>query len=565
MSKKINELAKMCKNIKLLYVEDDENARRTTLTLLHNFFGDIMVANNGQDGLDKFLEYDFDLILSDISMPVLNGLEMLKEIRKVDSDISVLMLSAYDDSKFFMEAITLDVDGYILKPLNHNQFINILFKVVQKINLLIIQEDYQKHLEDEVEKRSAEIKYKLHYDSLTDFFSRYMFFNDLRHTEIQVVILIDINQFKVINEVYGTEIGSKVLKKFGAYLRENIEDETYRIYRLSGDEFAILDTKEDQDLNTYMSLVKCLFNKLTNVKINVDDNIISLDATIGISYGDKKGYENAKIALDYAKEFKKPFMEYSAEIDHRKESSLTLQKKDDISLAIENNGVIAVYQPIVDVSAKIVKYETLMRLKDKDSGKLISPYFFLDVAIKTRLYETLSETIIFKALNHIKNTRDNLSINFTYSDIRNILFIQKIDDFMSENKGVGERTIIEITESESIENYDDVKTFIKQIREHGVRIAIDDFGTGFSNFEYILEIEPDYLKIDGSLVKDIDTNTRSHTLVEAIVQFSHKLGIKVIAEFVHSEVIFNMLKDLDVDEYQGFYFSEPLENIKIDE
>lgn len=148
--------------------------------------------------------------------------------------------------------------------------------------------------------------------------------------------------------------------------------------------------------------------------------------------------------------------------------------------------------------------------------------------------------------------------------ILKISLFTKIEEYFITHSGVGQRAVFEITETESIENYDDVKSFIKRFREYGVKIAIDDFGTGFSNFEYILEIEPDYLKIDGSLVKDIDTNSRSYTLVEAIVQFSHRLGIKVIAEFVHSQTIFIMLKDLGVDEYQGFYFSEPLENIEGD-
>jgi len=198
-----------------------------------------------------------------------------------------------------------------------------------------------------------------------------------------------------------------------------------------------------------------------------------------------------------------------------------------------------------------------MRLKEEDNTILMCPYYFLDVAIKTRLYDSLSSIIIFKALHEASTTDNVFSINFTYSDIKNSSFIQKIENFLIEHNKVGKQLVFEITENESIESYEEVKSFILRFRKYGVKIAIDDFGTGFSNFEYILEVEPDYLKIDGSLVKDIDTNTRSFTLVEAIVQFSHKLGIKVIAEFVHSKVIFDMLNELHVDEYQGYYFSEP--------
>ena len=563
MSRNLKELARMSKDLKLLYVEDDVNARETTLNLLSNFFENITVAANGEDGLNKFKEFRFDLILSDINMPVLNGLEMLRSIRTADLNIPVLLLSAYNDNKYFMRAIELDVDGYILKPLDHKQFISVLFKLVEKINLLNIKENYQKHLEEEVERRSAEIEHKVRYDSLTSLYSRYTFFNDLSHLNNPVIILVDINQFKVINEVYGNEIGSKVLKEFGGFLSKSIEDKSYRVHRLSGDEFAILDKREFSEISRYKPLIDSLFKKLNNLKVDIDDIIISIDATLGISYADKHTYESAKLALEYAKKNKKPFIVYSSEMDHRKESSLTLKCRDDIASAIGDDRVVAVYQPIVDSNEKILKYETLMRLREKGSKKLISPFYFLDLAIKTRLYESLSSTIIFKALNMINDRSNSLSINFTYSDIKNSIFIQKIEDYLIANTNVGSKTIIEITENESIENYDDVKNFIKRFRKYGVKIAIDDFGTGFSNFQYILEVEPDYLKIDGSLIKDIDTNTSSHTLVEAIVQFSHKLGIKVIAEYVHSKLIFNMLKELNVDEYQGFYFSEPLENIVV--
>jgi EAL domain-containing protein (putative c-di-GMP-specific phosphodiesterase class I) len=223
-----------------------------------------------------------------------------------------------------------------------------------------------------------------------------------------------------------------------------------------------------------------------------------------------------------------------------------------------------VYQPIVDANEKIVKYETLMRLKNEETGELISPFFFLDIAIKTGLYSALSSHIIFESLHLLDSTSHEISFNFTYGDIKNEILIRNIESFLKVSNGIGSRAIFEIVESENIESYSDIKNFIKKFRQYGVRFAIDDFGSGFSNFEYILEIEPDYLKIDGSLIKNIDTDKKAYILVSAIVEFSHKLGIKVIAEYVHSKVIFEMLKVIEVDEYQGFYFSEPIEKIKVE-
>jgi EAL domain-containing protein (putative c-di-GMP-specific phosphodiesterase class I) len=155
-----------------------------------------------------------------------------------------------------------------------------------------------------------------------------------------------------------------------------------------------------------------------------------------------------------------------------------------------------------------------------------------------------------------------LSFNFTYTDIKNKLFIDQIEQHFINNDGLGNKAVFEITESESIENYEDIKIFIKRFKRYGVKFAIDDFGSGFSNFEHIIEIEPEYLKIDGTLVKNIDKDEKLLTVVSSIVYFSHKLGIKVIAEYVHSKEILDVLRKLNIDEYQGFYFSEPKSILK---
>jgi len=119
----------------------------------------------------------------------------------------------------------------------------------------------------------------------------------------------------------------------------------------------------------------------------------------------------------------------------------------------------------------------------------------------------------------------------------------------------------EILESESITDYEKVISFINIVRKLGSKIAIDDFGSGYSNFSYLLRLKPDYIKIDGSLVKNIHKDKNSYLITKTINDFAHSLGMKTVAEFVHCEEVFKLLQDMGVDEYQGFYFSEPLENI----
>jgi len=555
------ETIKISKTLKLLYVEDDQSARETTLDLLKNFFNDVTVAIDGEDGLNKFREGSFDVIISDINMPKLSGTEMIGKVRESDEDISVLFLSAYNESSFLAEGIKLGVDGYILKPLKLDNFIIVLSKVCEKMLLKRENANYRNNLEREVKRQTQELDRKLRFDELTGLYSRYSFFEDVNNDTTPIVFIIDINKFKIINEIYGTEVGSLVLKEFANFLLEFTRNTTYKAYRISGDEFVLRDEVEIIDPDKYESDVFNFFKSLSGFRVELENDAISIEATIGVSTSQPDAFECAKIALEFAKSHKRPYATYSKAIDRRSEEQDALVWKNRTKFAIANNGVVAVYQPIVDKNGDIVKYETLMRLRDPENDKLVAPFYFLDIAIKTGLYDELSSYVIFEALKRLSASSRSLSVNLTYGDVKNSALLEKMESFFKRHPKLGEKAVFEITESENIEDFSKIKKFIKRFRRYGVKFAIDDFGSGFSNFEHILEIEPDYLKIDGSLIKNMDTDEKAHILVGAIVKFSHKLGIKIIAEYVRSKVIFDMLKKLDVDEYQGFYFSQPLENI----
>ncbi|MBP7226673.1 MAG: EAL domain-containing protein, partial [Aliarcobacter sp.] len=131
---------------------------------------------------------------------------------------------------------------------------------------------------------------------------------------------------------------------------------------------------------------------------------------------------------------------------------------------------------------------------------------------------------------------------------------KNLDKIDNENK---DRIVFEILESDYITDYTLLEDFIMKYRNQGIKIAIDDFGTGYSNFSHIMKIRPNYIKIDGSLIKNIDTDKNSYELVKSIIDFSKALNIKVIAEFVHSKEVYNIVLELGVDEFQGFYLAEP--------
>ncbi|WP_418641263.1 EAL domain-containing protein [Sulfurimonas sp. ST-27] len=556
----LQELKNYAKELHLLFVEDDLDARTSTFEMLKNIFTHITVVTNGQEGIEKFKNEKFHIIITDINMPIMNGLDMIEQIRQQDTKIPIFILSAYNDAEYILRAIQLGIDGFIIKPLIYQQFLTVLKKALEKIHLETLAKNYQEHLEREIKKQTQELRHKLYFDDLTGLCNRYALFEDLKKITVPIIFIIDINGFKSINEIYGAETGSFVLQEFAHFLQHFTAGKNYKTYRISADEFVVLDDCEYIDFEKYEIFLQDFFREFASFRVVTEQDIISIEVTVGISTSQYNSYEYATIALEYAKKHKKQYMMYSNTIDNRSAKQDILIWKDKIKNAIENNDIVTVYQGIVNQEEKVVKYEALMRLRDED-GTLISPYFFLDIAIKTGLYPQLSSYVIFTSLKKIKEIQTPIGINFTVNDIKNKLFIDEIEDYIRKNPDVGSLVVMEITESQSMENFDDIKIFINRFRKYGVKFAIDDFGSGFSNFENILNIAPDYIKIDGSLIKDIDKNEKSFILVEAIVEFSHKLNIKVIAEFVHSKKIFEILKSFQVDDYQGFYFYEPNEKI----
>ena len=215
---------------------------------------------------------------------------------------------------------------------------------------------------------------------------------------------------------------------------------------------------------------------------------------------------------------------------------------------------------IVDLKTNtIAKYETLVRMIDKNN-QIIPPLDFLRIAKKTKLYSYITKEVIRQACKTFENRKEYFSINLSIDDIKDASTVQEIINTIIKTK-TASRIIFEILESEGIENYDEVVNFITQIKALGAKIAIDDFGTGYSNFEHILKLNVDFIKIDGTLIKNVVHNEKHKIIVETIVDFAKKIKAKTIAEFVSDEAIYLTIKEIGVDFSQGYYTGKPAELI----
>jgi EAL domain-containing protein (putative c-di-GMP-specific phosphodiesterase class I) len=260
--------------------------------------------------------------------------------------------------------------------------------------------------------------------------------------------------------------------------------------------------------------------------------------------------------LHAAKENKTPVSVYEEQKNIEEKYRNNISMASSIRQALNDNQIICYYQPIVNlVTGKTDKYESLVRMIDKE-GNIVPPMEFLSIAKKTKIYPQITREVIHQACTLFATRSEEFSVNLSDSDIRDSHTVDEIINTITKT-GTASRIVFEILESEGIENYEEVAQFITKVKALGARIAIDDFGTGYSNFENILKLHVDYIKIDGSLIRGITTNSRHNIIVETIVDFAKKIGAKTIAEFVSDGAIYDAVIKHGIDYSQGYYTGKP--------
>ncbi|GAX86970.1 conserved hypothetical protein [Lebetimonas natsushimae] len=399
-----------------------------------------------------------------------------------------------------------------------------------------------------VEKDKDIFKELAYIDNVTGLYNINKFLEDENY--FNVILLLNIEKFRNINELYGREAGDKVLKEVADYLK-NLNINSYRIV---ADNFAILlNSKEDAK-----NILNKIFKEFDEIYYYIDKNLkfqISFNAAISDM---KPLLKTAEIAMHHIKKNKRVrVIKYIPKLDNSKEIEENIKKSTILSEAISEDKIIPYFQPIVDVkTGEIVKYEVLARIDNK--GKIESIFPYLEIAKENRVYKEITKTVITKSFNIFYGKNIPFSINLSIEDILDVDIICFLKNKLKEYKGIEKYLTFEILESEAIKDYKQIEKFVKLMKMKDIEFAIDDFGSGYSNFTHIVNLDIDYIKIDGSLIKNINKDRVSKEIVELISLFAKRENIKTIAEFVHNKEVFDILKKLGIDCAQGFYLYEPL-------
>lgn len=415
-------------------------------------------------------------------------------------------------------------------------------------------------------KGERKLRLRKSQDRLTRLPNRFALMDDLENDCGSSLILINIDRFKDINDLLGLNAGDSILKEYAMVLRRYINEvsELYpdtihkkRIYRLGRDEFVLL-FKHVEGMERVVA--EYISSKTDSETLHYRDVELTVSVTLGISISENKKLQCADRALKKAKskKYKYTIVDCDGKLENRHENNINVFTQ--VKNAVKENRIIPYFQPISDnLNGSIKKYECLVRLVEND-GTVVSPAQFLPFIKNTRIYPEITKIMIEKSINTFKDLDIEFSINISAEDILN----REIVEFLKEKMMVMKDTsklILEILESENIENYDEVRDFIKEVKKLGCKIAIDDFGTGYSNFQHLLNLEIDYLKIDGEIIKNTNMNHNSKQLIKTIVSLAAEIKVQTIAEFVCDKDIYETCKEIGLDFSQGYYISEPLKKV----
>lgn len=422
------------------------------------------------------------------------------------------------------------------------------------------QKNINQYLEEKVNEKTLELRKQLYTDTLTKLPNRHSLLNNIISNNDGALLIINIDDFKEINDFFGQVAGDDILKSFAYRLNRMFnKKQNATVSRLSGDEFALFFSKKPS-MKEFVEIAEKLVTDVEKMIFLYENNELSIRVSVGGSYQIENILEKADIALKSAKKRQESFLLYDEKLNIEVQYKNNIEWVKKLKIAIANDKIVPYFQALYDnKSDKIASYECLIRLIDED-GSIITPFEFLTIAKKSRLYSKLTRVMIEKSCKYFENIDSDFSVNLSVEDILNKNTVEYIKQKIKEHN-VSSKIIFEILESEGIENYEDISIFTKEMKALGCRISIDDFGSGYSNFEHILKLNVNYIKIDGTLIKNIDHDINAQIIVKTIVDFAQRLNMLTVAEFVHNEEVYKKIKELRIDRTQGFFLAEPQNKI----
>ncbi len=399
-------------------------------------------------------------------------------------------------------------------------------------------------------------------DQLTGLPNRFALMEYLKLNSRVNVFVVNLDNFSSINNAYGYLVGDEIITEVGNLLNI-MKQKNAKLFRFDGDEFVFIvsDFYNFREIKEFCESIISFFNQ-TEIDIGHDDIVVKISPSIGVAMGSGViTLNHAKVAISEARlHSRNTYRLFSGKSEYARKQQENIYWINKIRHAIADEKLLSFFQPIMNnITKKVEKFECLARIEDDAS--MVSPARFMEAARITGALSLVTKTIISKAFSIFSKNDYEFSINITGSDIH-LGYLEKFLLLNVKKYNVDpSRVVLELLEDIVTLTESDMLEQINSLRRKGFQIAIDDFGQENSNFSRLLELNPDYLKIDGVFIKDILEDRQSQIIVEAIVDVCKKSNIKIIAEYIHSADVLKKVEDMGIDYSQGYYIGEPRRDV----
>ncbi len=426
------------------------------------------------------------------------------------------------------------------------------------------------NMREQIHTRQEALEHQAEHDTLTGLANRNLLYRQLsqmigknkRHTDNICLIMLDLDRFKEANDALGHHIGDQLLIEVGKRLRDELRGNDL-VARLGGDEFAVLlsGSGETEAKNVCKKILKAFENAF-----DIQGQQLFVGASLGIAVHPQHGQDaetmmkRADIAMYVAKRNRLGYAFYEATADNYDTRYLSLA--NDLRNALNEDMLTLAYQLKYDIAInQPVGVEALLRWHHPDLGD-IPPTNIVPLAEQLGIVNRLTSWVMKEALAQCAKWREqgifiSVAINLSVYDLLTTDLIDQISDLLEEYQVPASYLVIEVTENAMLIDPANAISILQQLDRMGMRIAIDDFGAGFSSLGYLKKLPVDELKIYKSFVVDMITNENDAMIVRSTIDLAHNLGLKVVAEGVEDEEIYELLRILRCDTAQGFYLSEP--------